>query len=131
MRTTRIGATLIAVLLSIVLAAPAGALTQAEEAGLAILAAGGNFFYVPAKILVAVGAIPVGGIAGLFSGGDSRTAYAIWVPAMGGTYFLTNAHLDGSKPIEFFGYDYPDRLAPNPTGTRTLIYDTPYPDLYE
>ena len=75
-------------------------------------------------------AIPVGSLAGAFSGGDMRTAYAIWVPAMGGTYFLTNSHMDGSKPVEFFGYDYDDQLAPSLKGDQTVIFDTPYPDLY-
>lgn len=132
MRTTRIGSVLFGMLLGLVVSAtPARALTQAEEAAYAVLATGANIFYMPAKFFVAFAAIPVGGLAGALSGGDARTAYAIWVPAMGGTYFLTNGHLDGSKPIEFFGYDYDDRLAPDPAGDRTLIYDTPYADLYQ
>ena len=131
MRTNGIRATLMAVLLGLSSATSALALTQAEEAGFAVLATGANIFYMPAKFLVAMAAIPVGGLAGALSGGDARTAYAIWVPAMGGTYFLTNGHLDGSKPIEFFGYDYDDQLAPNPEGDRTLIYDTPYSELYQ
>ena len=130
MRMTRTWTLVAAVVLGLGMAAPASALTQFEEAAYAVIATGSNIFYLPAKAAVAIGSIPIGGLAGVFSGGDLRTAYAIWVPAMGGTYFLTNAHLDGSKPVEFFGSDYEDRLAPNPTGSRTLIYDTPYPDLY-
>src|SRR5262245_52427386 len=130
MRTTPIGRVLAALTLGLTLATPAHALTQAEEAAYAVIATGANIFYVPAKFLVAILAIPVGGLAGAFSGGDVRTAYAIWVPAMGGTYFLTNGHMDGSKPVEFFGYDYEDTLAADPKGDRTLIYDTPYPELY-
>ena len=131
MRTNGIRATLVAVLLGLSSATSTMAFTQAEEAGFAVLATGANIFYMPAKFLVAMAAIPVGGLAGALSGGDARTAYAIWVPAMGGTYFLTNGHLDGSKPIEFFGYDYDDQLAPHPEGDRTLIYDTPYSSLYQ
>ena len=132
MSTTRIGKALLAAMLGLVLSAvPARAITQAEEAYLSVLAAGVNIFYMPAKFVVAFASIPIGGIAGALSGVDSRTAYGIWVPAMGGTYFITNSHLDGTKPIEFFGYDYEDRLAPDPTGDRSLIYDTPYPQLYE
>jgi len=123
-------ALLLAVTLSLVPAVPARALTQAEEAGFALIAAGANFFYVPAKIAVAVAAMPVGGIAGLFSGGDARTAYAIWVPALGGTFFLTNAHMEGSQPIEFFGSDYADRPAADIERERTIIFDTPYEGLY-
>ncbi len=110
---------------------PAHALTQAEEAAYAIIATGANIFYVPAKFAVAIGSIPVGGIAGALSGGDVRSAYAIWVPAMGGTYFLTNGHMDGSRPVEFFGYDYADRTPADPEGERTIIFDDPGPALYE
>jgi hypothetical protein len=131
MWTNGVRATLMAALLGLASATSASALTQAEEAAYAVLATGANIFYGPAKFFVAVAAIPVGGLAGAFSGGDPRTAYAIWVPAMGGTYFLTNGHMDGSTPIEFFGYDYDDQLAPPRRGDdRTFIYDVPYPDLY-
>ena|SRR5262245_13127042 len=121
---------LLAVGLSLACAGPVRALTQAEEAGFAVIATGANIFYVPAKLLLAVVAMPVGGIAGLFSGGDARTAYAIWVPALGGTFFLTNAHMDGSKPIEFLGSDYPDRRSVDTSGEGTIIFDTPYESLY-
>ena len=129
MKTAGFRTAFLAVALSLASAAPVFALTQAEEAAFAIIATGANLFYVPAKILVAAVAVPVGGLAGAFSGGDARTAYAIWVPAMGGTYFLTNAHLEGSKPIEFLGDDYADRPAPDTKGDRSVIYDTPS-DLY-
>jgi hypothetical protein len=131
MRANGIRAALLAVVLGLASATSAREITQAEEAAYAVLATGANLFYVPAKILVAVAAIPVGGLAGAFSGGDARTAYAIWVPAMGGTYFLTNGHMDGSEPIEFFGYDYDDQLAPSRPIGRTVIFDTPYSDLYQ
>ena len=117
---------LLALGLSLACAGPVRALTQAEEAGFAIITIGANFFYVPAKLALAAVAMPVGGIAGLFSGGDARTAYAIWVPALGGTFFLTNSHMDGSKPIEFLGSDYPDTPTPDPSGDRTIIFDTSY-----
>jgi hypothetical protein len=121
---------LLALGLSLLCAGPVGALTQAEEAGFAVIATGANIFYVPAKLVVAALAIPAGGLAGALSGGDARTAYAIWVPAMGGTFFLTNSHLDGSKPIEFLGSDYPDRPTRDIEGQRTIIFDTPYQSLY-
>lgn len=106
------------------------ATTQAEEALMAVAATWANIFYVPAKTAVAMGSIPVGGMAGLFSGGDKRTAYAIWVPAMGGTWFLTNGHLDGSRQVEFFGADYEDTPTPNPRNEGSLIYEVPYRELY-
>jgi hypothetical protein len=110
---------------------PVRAMTQAEEALLAVAATWANIFYVPAKLAVAAGSIPVGGLAGALSGGDMRTAYAIWVPAMGGTYFLTNGHLDGSRQVEFFGADYEDTPTPSPRNEDSLIYDVPYRDLYQ
>jgi len=125
-----LGTALLAVALSLGSAMPARALTQAEEAGFAVIATGANIFWVPAKLVVAAVAMPVGGIAGALSGGDARTAYAIWVPALGGTFFLTNGHLDGSKPIEFLGSDYPDRPSEDIEGERTIIFDTPYQGLY-
>jgi hypothetical protein len=110
---------------------PVRAMTQAEEALLAVAATWANIFYVPAKLAVAAGSIPVGGLAGVLSGGDMRTAYAIWVPAMGGTYFLTNGHLDGSRQVEFFGADYEDTPTPNPRNDDSLIYEVPYRDMYD
>ena len=130
MRTNWIRAMLVAAMLALTSATSAQAITQAEEAGYAVLASAANVFYMPAKFFVAIAAIPVGGLAGALSGGDSRTAYAIWVPAMGGTYFLTIAHMDGSKPVEFFGYDYDDTPTASREGERSLIYDTPYDELY-
>jgi hypothetical protein len=65
--------------------------------------------YTPAKVIVAVGGLTLGGLTGLLTGGDTRSAYAVWVPVATGTYFLTPSHLDGSEPIEFFGTsDYAD-----------------------
>ena len=59
----------------------------------------------------------------------SRTA--IWVPALGGTFFLTNAHMDGSKPIEFFGSNYPDEPLPQRTGQEeTVIFDNAATGVY-
>jgi hypothetical protein len=89
-------------------ATPARALTQGEEAGFALLATAANLFYTPAKTIVAIVGLPVGAFAGWVSGGEERSAYAIWVPTSGGTYFLTNEHMEGSEPIEFFGSDYAD-----------------------
>ena len=111
--------------------APTRAPTQAEEVLFSVLATATNIFYVPLKFAIAVLAMPVGGFAGAASGGDARTAYAIWVPALGGTFFLTNAHMDGSKPIEFFGSDYADQPLPQKTGQEeTLIFDNAATGVY-
>src|SRR5205823_14429438 len=82
--------------------------SQAGEAGLAVGAAAANLLYLPAKTLVAIGGLGVGALTGLLTGGDIRAAYAVWVPAAGGTFMLTPAHFEGTRPIEFFGSDYAD-----------------------
>src|SRR5262249_34345028 len=103
---------------------PTRAPTQAEEAWFSVLATGANLFYTPLKFAIALVAMPVGGFAGAASGGHARTAYAIWVPALGGTFFLTAAHMEGSKPIEFWGSDYADQPLQTRKGQEeTLIFD--------
>lgn len=94
--------------LTIGAASPARALTQGEEAGFSLLAAAANLFYTPAKTVVAIVGLPVGAFAGWVSGGEERSAYAIWVPTSGGDFFLNTAHMEGSEPIQFWGDDYAD-----------------------
>ena len=79
------------------------------EFGLAVGAAGANLLYIPAKVITAIGGLALGGMTGLLTGGDTRAAYAVWVPAASGTFLLTPSNLDGTEPIEFFGSDYADR----------------------
>jgi hypothetical protein len=68
-----------------------------------------NLFYTPAKAVVAMIGLPLGAFAGLATGGDTRASYALWVPTVGGTWFLTSAHMAGEEPVEFLGSDYVDR----------------------
>lgn len=79
------------------------------ELGFSALAAAGNLLYTPAKVLVAAVGLPLGAVAGFLNGGDTRAAYAFWVPMAGGRYFLTSDQMDGTQPVEFFGSDYKDR----------------------
>jgi hypothetical protein len=98
-----------------------------NEAAMAIGAGLANLAYVPAKLIVAAGGLVVGAFAGLATGGDTRAAYAFWVPAAGGTYLLTPAHLDGSRPTEFFGSDYADRPSSIAReGEAGMVYDAMY-----
>jgi hypothetical protein len=114
------------------LAEPNHPSTQADEVLFSVLATATNIFYVPLKVAIAAVAMPAGGIAGAFSGGDARTAYSIWVPALGGTFFLTNAHMDGSKPIEFFGSDYADQPLPvRPGQDESVIFDNVATGVYQ
>ena len=106
---------------------PAGAAvhTQAGEAGFALAAAAANLVYVPAKVLVAVGGLGLGGLVGFLTGGDMRAAYALWVPAAGGTFMLRPSHVEGTRPIEFFGSDYVDQPSRNP-GDTSIVYRSLY-----
>jgi hypothetical protein len=79
--------------------------TQGTEVLFSFWSAFCNVGYTPAQAVVA----PLGAMAGLLNGGDTRAAYAFWVPMMGGTWFLTADMMDGRTPIEFFGSDYADR----------------------
>lgn len=111
--------------------APTRAPTQAEEAWFSVLATGANLFYTPLKFAIALLAMPAGGFAGAASGGDARTAYAIWVPALGGTFFLTAANMEGTRPIEFWGSDYADQPLPQRKGQEeTLIFDNAATGVY-
>jgi len=95
------------------------------EAGLALGAAVSNVFYMPAKAAVAGVGLVAGAFAGLLTGGNTRAAYALWVPTAGGTWGLTPDHLDGTQPIEFFGSDYADRPS-----RRMNTFGTPYDAVY-
>ena len=107
--------------------APARAHGQMEEAGLSLAATTLELVYLPAKILVAAMGLVVGGVAGVLSGGDTRAAYAFWVPAASGTYLLTPAHIEGAQPIEFFGSDYADRPSPVSAGGEAgMVYEAGY-----
>ena len=107
MQTTRIVMMLVAALV-LGRPAPGRAASPGVEFAMAIGAATANLLYTPAKVVVAVVGLAVGGVTGVLTGGDTRSAYAIWVPAASGTYVLRSANLDGSEPIEFFGSDYSD-----------------------
>jgi hypothetical protein len=103
--------TIVSFMLAASLAAPSvvRADSQGNEVAFAVTAAFCNIFYTPGKALVAAVGLPVGALAAFATGGDTRTAYAIWVPTAGGTYFLTADMMDGREPVEFFGSDYADR----------------------
>lgn len=99
-----------------------------EEVLFASLAMVSNVFYTPVKVAVATGGLVVGAVAGTLGGGDTRAAYAFWVPTAGGDYFLTADQIDGSRPIEFLGYDYADRPG---TYGRGSLGSTMYESMYD
>src|SRR5262249_26891893 len=94
-RTLSIAAVVVALLVG--RPGPSCAMQPGQEFSMAIAAAAANLLYTPAKIVVAVVGMPVGAMCGWLTGGDVRAAYAVWVPAVSGSYFLTPANLDGSE----------------------------------
>lgn len=98
-----------------------------HEIALAIAASAINVVYVPAKIVVAAGGLALGALGAALTGGDTRTAYAVWVPAASGTYIVRPEHLDGVVPLDFFGRDYADRRSTNTlSGEPTMAADAVY-----
>lgn len=76
---------------------------EAEEAGLGVASALLTLPYGPAKILYAgLGGI-VGGATWLLTGGNTETAQTVWEPSFYGDYVITPEHLQGTKPLRFFG----------------------------
>jgi hypothetical protein len=59
--------------------------------------------YSPVKLTYAFGGMVVGGLAWVFSGGDSEVAGVILTPSLRGSYVLTPGMLQGKDEIEFFG----------------------------
>ena len=97
------------------------------EIGFSALAAVSNLFYTPAKVVVAGVGLVTGAFAGFLNGGDTRAAYAFWVPMAGGRYFLTADQMNGRVPVEFLGDDYADRPSRR---DRTHYGSEPYDAMY-
>ena len=74
-----------------------------REAALAGASVAANILYTPAKAVLALGGLLAGGVTFLATGMNARAAYAIWVPTVSGTYFITPARLDGRRSFELGG----------------------------
>jgi hypothetical protein len=59
--------------------------------------------YGAAKIVFAVLGGVTGGLAYVFSGGDTDAAMAVWGTSVYGTYVITPDHLKGDKAVRFLG----------------------------
>jgi hypothetical protein len=101
-------ATIVALALAAVLAlAPSPA--RAEEDSLAyegvigVGAAVCTLVYSPLKLAYATGGLVVGGLAWLWSAGDTGVAGPIFTASLRGDYVVTSAHLEGRRPLEFVG----------------------------
>jgi len=115
-----------AVLALLLLGRPAIGSTGGQEFGKAIAAAALDLVYTPAKTITALVGLPIGAMTGLLTGGDTRSAYAVWVPMTSGTYFITPANLEGAEPVEFFGSDYADTPSTTDEADKGGIYDAQY-----
>ena len=87
--------------------------------GWGVLTGLANVLYVPAKLAYAGLGGVTGGLALGLTGGDTKTAEAIWDPSLFGDYFLTPSMIQGEKPFSFAGaplasphQDDPAPLAP-------------------
>ena len=70
--------------------------------GVGAAIAASNLFYVPAKLTYA----GLGALTGTFAlalAHDSSVATDIWTPTLGGDYVVRRSHLDGERPLHFFG----------------------------
>jgi hypothetical protein len=123
-RTLSIAAVVVALLVG--RPGPSRAVQPGQEFSMAIAAAAANLLYTPAKVVTAVVGFPVGAMCGWLTGGDVRSAYAVWVPTMSGSYFLTPANIEGREPILFFGTDYGDKPSKARGPYTGGIYDVQY-----
>ena len=63
----------------------------------------------------------------VLTGGDTRAAYALWVPTAGGDFMVRPSHLDGSERLQFFGSDYTDHASTiSRQSDGSTIYDATY-----
>lgn len=99
--------------------------TQGEEVEYSALSALASMFYTPFKLVFATGGLIVGALAGTLNGGDERAAYAFWVPAASGNYFVKSDNLANNVPVRVIGDDYSDE----PT-TLSRDHDVAYDSYY-
>jgi len=107
---TAFGRTCMSVLLALAIsAAPTLAMadneagSMAKEAGLGTATAITSLIYSPLKLAYATGGLVVGGLAWVFSGGDSNVASIILTPSLRGDYVVSTGQLTGRREIEFIG----------------------------
>jgi len=90
-----------------------------SSAGMQAAAGVSTLFYLPLKLVFAIGGGIVGGLAYAFSGGNEQVAKNIWDTSLYGTYIITPDHLQGNRPIRFLGVaDSNDAPAPAPEPIR-------------
>jgi len=76
--------------------------------------------YGLAKLLYAGAGTVVGGLAYVFSKGDTAAAKAVWTASLRGTYVLTPEHLKGERDIHFIGVPDPE---PMPQHVKVIVVE--------
>ncbi len=77
----------------------------ASELGWGVLTIGTDIFYMPAKVIYALGGTAVGSVAWVLSGRNRSVFRAITQPALRGDYVLTPENLRGERTWRFMGRD--------------------------
>lgn len=88
------------------------------ESGLGAAAGLCSLVYAPAKLAYATGGAVVGGLAWLFSGGDSAVAGPVLNASLRGDYVVTPQNLRGERPLEFVGRSPRDRELQQAVGAQ-------------
>lgn len=78
----------------------------AYSGAVGIGAALGTLIYAPLKLTYALTGSLIGGMAWIWTGGDSEVATPIVHSAIKGDYVISPAHIEGERPIEFHGSKY-------------------------
>ena len=75
----------------------------AAEFGLGLASVGLSLVYTPFRIAYGLVGAGLGGFGGWTTGGDMRTAKALWRPTVEGHYSIRPDHLDGRERFRFNG----------------------------
>ena len=94
---------------------------MAKNGGIGAGSAFASLVYAPIKVLYATGGLLVGGLAFAFSGGDVEVARTVLTPSVLGDYVITQEHVRGERPIEFFGR----AVEPEPAWASPAVDTTP------
>jgi hypothetical protein len=70
------------------------------EFGLGLASTVLSILYHPPRMILGVIGAHLGGIGGWATGGDLRTAKALWRPTVEGDYFVRTDHLDGAEDFD-------------------------------
>jgi hypothetical protein len=73
------------------------------EFGLGLASVGLSIVYAPFRVVYGLVGAGLGGFGGWTTGGDMRTAEALWRPTVDGHYFIRPGHLDGRERFRFNG----------------------------